>query len=236
MATRQITRPNVNIGATRGWCLKYVGDAVNAPYSHRQPTAQTSYNVEKRNGNIRTGDLPVGVWLPIYFSLSRGAYAGLGHVAWAYNHGNYVEIHDSEVHGGGRGIYTSIAQVLAWFGNHGIQYLGYSLWVDGVHIAEEYQDARKSNETIADEVIAQRWGNGQDRKNRLAAAGYDYNAVQSIVNARFSGGNVARKSNEQIADEVIAMQWGKGQDRINRLAAAGYNYNAVQAIVNRKLS
>lgn len=41
---------------------------------------------------------------------------------------------------------------------------------------------KKSNETIAKEVIAGKWGNGADRKNRLQKAGYNYNAVQYIVN------------------------------------------------------
>ena len=35
---------------------------------------------------------------------------------------------------------------------------------------------------LAKEVIAGKWGNGQDRKNRLTAAGYDYTAVQNKVN------------------------------------------------------
>lgn len=43
--------------------------------------------------------------------------------------------------------------------------------------------ARKSNEEIALEVRRGDWGNGDDRKNRLAAAGYDYAAIQAIVNA-----------------------------------------------------
>ena len=34
------------------------------------------------------------------------------------------------------------------------------------------------------EVIEGKWGNGQERKDRLTAEGYDYNAVQSIVNQR----------------------------------------------------
>lgn len=41
----------------------------------------------------------------------------------------------------------------------------------------------KSVTDIAKEVIAGRWGNGADRKARLEAAGYNYNAVQSKVNA-----------------------------------------------------
>ena len=42
--------------------------------------------------------------------------------------------------------------------------------------------SKKSVETLAREVIQGKWGNGQDRKNRLQAAGYDYNAVQRRVN------------------------------------------------------
>ncbi len=41
---------------------------------------------------------------------------------------------------------------------------------------------KKSVDEIAKEVIAGKWGNGADRKNRLTAAGYDYNAVQNKVN------------------------------------------------------
>ena len=42
---------------------------------------------------------------------------------------------------------------------------------------------RKSNLDIADEVIAGKWGNGAERKDRLTAAGYDYATIQKIVNA-----------------------------------------------------
>ena len=41
---------------------------------------------------------------------------------------------------------------------------------------------KKSVDEIAREVIQGKWGNGADRKNRLANAGYDYNAVQKYVN------------------------------------------------------
>jgi hypothetical protein len=44
--------------------------------------------------------------------------------------------------------------------------------------------AKKSNDDIASEVIRGLWGNGQERKDRLAAAGYDYTAVQAVVNQR----------------------------------------------------
>lgn len=95
--------------------------------------------------------------------------------------------------------------------------------------------AKKSNAEIAQEVMAGKWGNGQDRKNRLTAAGYNYDAVQAEVNKLASGGSAGR-SVSQLADEVIAGKWGNGQDRINRLRAAGYDPAAVQAEVNRRYS
>ena len=45
------------------------------------------------------------------------------------------------------------------------------------------QATRKTNEEIALEVFRGEWGNGTDRYNRLTNAGYDYNAIQSIVNS-----------------------------------------------------
>lgn len=102
--------------------------------------------------------------------------------------------------------------------------------------------AKKSNEEIAREVINGSWGNGGDRTSRLQAAGYDANAVQSIVNKMLAGtykGGAstapARKSNDQIADEVINGKWGNGTDRSNRLRAAGYDPNVIQNLVNQKL-
>lgn len=42
--------------------------------------------------------------------------------------------------------------------------------------------AKKTNEELAREVIQGKWGNGQARKDALTKAGYDYSAVQKIVN------------------------------------------------------
>ena len=51
------------------------------------------------------------------------------------------------------------------------------------------QPVIKSNEEIANEVIAGQWGNGEDRKNRLSQAGYDYDTVQNIVNQKLGVNN-----------------------------------------------
>ena len=46
----------------------------------------------------------------------------------------------------------------------------------------EILSSKKSIDTIAKEVIRGDWGNGQERKNKLTKAGYDYISVQKRVN------------------------------------------------------
>lgn len=46
---------------------------------------------------------------------------------------------------------------------------------------------KKSNEEIAKEVVAGKWGNGNARKTALTKAGYDYKAIQSLVNKLLKG-------------------------------------------------
>lgn len=90
---------------------------------------------------------------------------------------------------------------------------------------------QKTTEELAREVIAGKWGNGQERKKRLTDAGYDYSAVQKKVNELMG----KRKSVDELAKEVIQGKWGNGQDRKKRLTAAGYDYTAVQRRVNELL-
>lgn len=100
--------------------------------------------------------------------------------------------------------------------------------------------SKKTVDEIAQEVIAGKWGNGNERKSAIVNAGYDYNAVQARVNEILSGKKTtskptpapAKKSVTDIANEVIAGKWGTGADRKNKLTAAGYNYSEVQAKVN----
>lgn len=88
--------------------------------------------------------------------------------------------------------------------------------------------AKKSVTEIAKEVIAGKWGNGEDRKKKLKAAGYDYDKVQAKVN-ELSG----KKSAAEIAKEVIAGKWGNGAERKRKLTQAGYNPAEIQKIVNK---
>lgn len=96
------------------------------------------------------------------------------------------------------------------------------------------QGGSKSIDELAKEVLNGQWCNGDDRKKRITAAGYDYNAVQNRVNELVGGSNT--KSVDELAHEVIDGKWGNGGVRRNALNGAGYDYDAVQARVNELLN
>ena len=92
----------------------------------------------------------------------------------------------------------------------------------------------KKIEDVAKEVIQGKYGNGEDRKKALAAAGFDYDAVQAKVNELMGAAktDAGGKTVEALAKEVMRGDWGNGQERIDKLTAAGYDYKAIQAKVN----
>lgn len=99
---------------------------------------------------------------------------------------------------------------------------------------KEEPKVTKSITQVAREVLNGKWGNGSDRKKKLVAAGYDYNAVQKEVNRLFNSSK-ATKSNEAVAKEVIQGKWGSGAARKQKLTDAGYDYATIQALVNKML-
>lgn len=134
--------------------------------------------------------------------------------------------------------YSSHGRLNGWSGN---------LDLDKAYISAAEWDARasiegadikiKTLEELAQEVLEGKWGNGVDRKNRLTAAGYDYAAVQHIVNGLASKPATApaqpkKKTVTEIAKEVIQGKWGNGAARKKALTAAGYDYATVQKKVD----
>lgn len=92
---------------------------------------------------------------------------------------------------------------------------------------------KKSVNTLAKEVLAGKWGNGADRKSRLAKAGYDYSKVQAAVNKLVTASQMTQdKIINAVAHEVIIGKWGNGQERIDRLKASGYDPDKIQKRVN----
>lgn len=60
----------------------------------------------------------------------------------------------------------------------------------------------KSVEEVANEVIAGKWGNNPERKERLEAAGYNYNEVQALVNEKMAKANEPKKEVFKVGDKV----------------------------------
>lgn len=95
---------------------------------------------------------------------------------------------------------------------------------------------------LAQQVLDRKWGNGTERKRRLEAAGYNYNAVQKKVNeivAKMSAGTepttpptseeLTAAEIEALAYAVIRGDYGNGTARKRKL---GDKYEAVQKRVN----
>ena len=85
-----------------------------------------------------------------------------------------------------------------------------------------------ANYRAALDVMAGKYGNGEERRQRLMAAGYDYYAVQHLVNG-------LAKGYDQVARDVIAGKYGNNEYRVNALRAAGYDAALVQDLVNAML-
>lgn len=134
----QVYNPNLNIPAQRGWCLKYVDDATNAP--SRTPRARAAYLNELNAGRINTGELPWDEWVYGFLDFTVGEYTNDGHVFIIKRHQGGIDIHDSEVHSGARNVYHSIEELLAWFGMYRPVYTGWSGSCDGRTMQEAVRD------------------------------------------------------------------------------------------------
>lgn len=77
----------------------------------------------------------------------------------------------------------------------------------------------KSIAELAQEVIQGAWGNGDDRRNRLQAAGYDYNAVQAEVDRILGSSGSSTAYTVQSGDTLSGIASRYGVD-YNSIAAA----------------
>lgn len=74
----------------------------------------------------------------------------------------------------------------------------------------------KSNYEVAQEVLQGLWGNGAERKQRLWDAGYQYDAVQSIVNALVNDPTYKPDPDERIKEIEINLNEYDGINLILR--------------------
>lgn len=210
MSWQQLKPFNLSkMGKQKDWCLANVAKGFGVyGVPSALPSAKADMEFNRNKGTLHKDNPPANLAVPVYVdTISQ------------YEH---VEVCD-------KGTYYSDGVKV----NKPSNTFGWGEYCNGVRIVKWVEDTKKSNEQIAKEVIAGVWGNGAERKKRLTNAGYDYNAIQQIVNQLLTP---KKKTNEQIAKEVIKGLWGNGLERKKRLEKAGYNYNTIQSIVNRLLS
>lgn len=100
-------------------------------------------------------------------------------------------------------------------------------------VTYEERELKKTNHELAKEVLEGKWGNGIDRKNKLIAAGYNYEEVQSIVNELVNNSNILPKPDLLLlVKRTIRGDFGSGQ---KRKMALKDNYEEVQRQVNLNL-
>lgn len=77
--------------------------------------------------------------------------------------------------------YTSSGKVDGIVGNVDKNYC-YCECVENVENSVDKSQSNKTFEELVKEVLNGIWGNGEDRKNKLISAGYDYYKIQEAVN------------------------------------------------------
>ena len=82
--------------------------------------------------------------------------------------------------------------------------------------------ARKSVDTLAKEVLANKWGVGKDRERRLTAKGYDYEKVQKRVNELYSADSTADKNIS--SNGVVLIKSFEGFSRVACKALSSEKY------------
>lgn len=160
------------------WCLAVVQKTFNvAPFAESAQIAWSWNNTKHQDRN-----LPDGCFVPIWWT---GGYKNYGHVAIAkrtgnriqiwtspYTHKPYFDYFEGELN-------TTIDTVSRIYS---VVYAGWTETMNTTRVVEWVNPPQlKTNEEIAAEIWQKKWGDGEERKRRLAAAGYSWDAIQPLV-------------------------------------------------------
>ena len=160
------------------WCLAVTQKVFGvAPFAESAQIAWSWNNTKHQDRN-----LPDGCFVPIWWT---GGYKNYGHVAVAKRTGNRIQIWSSPYtrkpffdyfEGELNVTIDTISRI------YGVSYAGWTETMNTTRIIEWVNPPQlKSNEEIAAEIWQKKWGDGEERKRRLAAAGYSWDAIQSLV-------------------------------------------------------
>jgi len=160
------------------WCLAVTQKVFGvAPFAEFAQIAWSWNNTKHQDRN-----LPDGCFVPIWWT---GGYKNYGHVAIAKRTGNRIQIWSSPYtrkpffdyfEGELNVTIDTISRI------YSVSYAGWTETMNATRIVEWVNPPQlKSNEEIAAEIWQKKWGDGEERKRRLAAAGYSWDAIQSLV-------------------------------------------------------
>ena len=160
------------------WCLAVAQKSFNVePFA---ATAQIAWNWNNTKHTDR--NLPDGCFVPIWWT---GGYKNYGHVAIAKRTRNRIQIWSSPYtrkpffdyfEGELNATIDTVSRI------YSVSYAGWTETMNTTRVVEWVNPPQlKSNEEIAAEIWQKKWGDGEERKRRLAAAGYSWDAIQSLV-------------------------------------------------------
>lgn len=160
------------------WCLAVAQKTFNvAPFAESAQIAWSWNNTKHQDRN-----LPDGCFVPIWWT---GGYKNYGHVAIAKRTGNRIQIWSSPYtrkpffdyfEGELNTTIDTVSRI------YSVAYAGWTETMNTTRIVEWVNPPQlKSNEEIAAEIWQKKWGDGEERRRRLAAAGYSWDAIQPLV-------------------------------------------------------
>ena len=111
---------------------------------------------------------------------------------------------------------------------------GYPRYTEAVEEkpVEEPTTTLKSVSEVADEVIAGKWGNNPERKQRLTEAGYNYDEVQAEVNRKLKGNQTASQTAPTPAKATTTYKVKTNTGAPLRLRAKPNTSCTVHALIN----
>lgn len=160
------------------WCLAVAQKTFNvAPFAASAQIAWSWNNTKHQDRN-----LPDGCFVPIWWT---GGYKNYGHVAIAKRTGNRIQIWSSPYtrkpffdyfEGELNTTIDTVSRI------YSVAYAGWTETMNTTRVVEWVNPPQlKPNEGIAAEIWQKKWGDGEERKRRLAAAGYSWDAIQPLV-------------------------------------------------------
>lgn len=142
----------------------------------RDANAGSNFELITNKANVKRGDVVV---------FQGGQYGHIGFADENYQGGAYIKLLGQNQGGaaypGGGSAFNVINMSMAGF----LGAFRFKGWVASQNNPQPQPTTpQKSNEIIADEVIAGKWGNDPERTQRLKAAGYNRDTIQAIVDAK----------------------------------------------------